>query len=169
MSDSTVTVPEQLEITPGILRALLAGLTEQQISWKPAPERFSIAEALAHLAHAEHHAYRVNYDRFAKPEDSELRPYDTDALVARGRFSGRPPSESLDEFERRRTENLALLKGREDRTLPQRFVGPISLSNLLNECALHDLAHIRQIAELVRAIKYFPHIGAYQKFNKVNP
>jgi hypothetical protein len=48
-------------------------------------------------------------------------------------------------------------------------VGPISLSDVLNECAYHDLGHIRQIAELVRALKYYPNMGLYAKFYKVNP
>ena len=162
-------VPEQLKITAGILRALLAGLTDEQMNWKPGPDRFSIAEALAHLAHAERHAYRSKYEQFAKAEESVLQPYDTDGLVARGEYSGHPAAASLAEFERLRQESLALLPNLNDRTLPHRLVGPISLSNLLNECAFHDLGHIRQIAELVRALKYYPNIGLYRKFNKVNP
>jgi hypothetical protein len=135
-------IPEQLELTPGMIRPLLANLTPEQIVWRPAPDRFSIAEVLAHLA---------------------------DALVALGEYSGRDAVESLEDFERQRKENLARVRGLKDRTLHHKKVGPISLSDLLNECAYHDLGHIRQIAELVRALKYYPNMGLYAKFYKVSP
>jgi hypothetical protein len=37
--------------------------------------------------------------------------------------------------------------------------GEITLSQMLHEWALHDLGHIRQIAELVRARKYLGGAG----------
>jgi hypothetical protein len=40
-----------LEATPGILRGLMAELTEEDARCKPAPERFSVAEVLTHLSH----------------------------------------------------------------------------------------------------------------------
>ena len=35
---------ELLEATPGILRGLMAGLSGDDVRWKPAPDRFSIGE-----------------------------------------------------------------------------------------------------------------------------
>jgi hypothetical protein len=40
-----------------------------------------------------------------------------------------------------------------------REAGPITLNQMLHEWALHDLGHIRQIAELVRARKYLEGSG----------
>ncbi len=37
--------------------------------------------------------------------------------------------------------------------------GEITLAQMLNEWALHDLGHIRQVAELVRARKYLAGAG----------
>lgn len=162
-------VPDQLEATPGVLRLLLRGMTEEEMAWKPTPDRFSIAEALAHLAHCEHHAYAPKYRQFASHHDSELEPYDTDDMFARGEYAGRTASESLADFEQRRQRNLELVRGLQDRTLPHKKVGPISLSNLLNECAFHDLGHIRQISELIRTVRHYPRIGLYSRFYKVNP
>ncbi len=162
-------VPAQLELTPGMIRCLLTGLTPEQITWKPAPDRFSIAEVLAHLAHAEHSAYATKYGQFAAEGDSVLEPYDTDGLVARGEYSGRDAVESLQDFEKQRLKNLDRVRGLPNRTLHHRKAGPISLSDLLNECAYHDLGHIRQIAELVRALQYYPNMGLYAKFYKVSP
>jgi hypothetical protein len=38
--------------------------------------------------------------------------------------------------------------------------GEITLGQMLHEWALHDLGHIRQVAELVRARKYLEGAGA---------
>jgi len=42
------------------------------MEWKPDPERFSIAEVLAHLAHAEQYTYRVKYKNFARQESKVI-------------------------------------------------------------------------------------------------
>jgi hypothetical protein len=48
-------------------------------------------------------------------------------------------------------------------------VGPITLAQMLNEWALHDLGHIRQIAELVRARKYLAGAGPLGSFYQLKP
>src|ERR1044071_3553124 len=53
-----------LQATPAILRGLMTELTEEDARWKPAPERFSVAEVLAHLSHSEgRKVRRVHYPR----------------------------------------------------------------------------------------------------------
>ena len=54
---------DQLEATPAILRGLMCGLSVEDTEWKPAPDRFSVAEVLAHLSHSEGHCYRTRVDR----------------------------------------------------------------------------------------------------------
>ena len=48
-------------------------------------------------------------------------------------------------------------------------VGPITLAQMLHEWALHDLGHIRQIAELVRARKYLAGAGPLGSFYQLKP
>ena len=55
MEDNGVPAVGQLEATPEILRGLMRELTEEDARWKPAPDRFSVAEVLAHLSHSEGH------------------------------------------------------------------------------------------------------------------
>jgi hypothetical protein len=57
-----------LESTPAMLRDLMSELSEDDARWKPAPDRFSVAEVLAHLSHCEGHCYRVRLDRFLAEE-----------------------------------------------------------------------------------------------------
>jgi hypothetical protein len=55
MEDEGLPCLELLDSTPDILRGLMSELTEEDARWKPAEDRFSIAEVLAHLYHSEGH------------------------------------------------------------------------------------------------------------------
>ncbi len=55
----------QLESTPEILRMLMEGLSVEDTDWKAAPDRFSIAETLEHLSHAEGHCFRQRLETHA--------------------------------------------------------------------------------------------------------
>ena len=166
-------VIRQLEATPQIIESLIEGLDEADVHWKPAPDRFSVAEVLEHLSHAEAHAYRVKLDLMTSRDDPEVEPYETDSLVASGQYSGRDPEESFAHFDERREDNLEFLRslpaGFEKRTGRHRKLGRITIAELMNEWACHDLGHIRQIAELVRARKFHPHTGPYAKDYDLKP
>ena len=53
-----------LEATPAILHGLMSEISEEDVRWKPAEDRFSIAEVLSHLSHSEGDCYRSRVDRF---------------------------------------------------------------------------------------------------------
>ena len=48
-------------------------------------------------------------------------------------------------------------------------LGMITIAQLLNEFAFHDLGHIRQVMELYRANVFYPEMGVYQGYYKINP
>ena len=73
---------DQLEATPAILRGLMCDLSVEDTEWKPAPDRFSVAEVLAHLSQSEGHCYRTRVDRFVSEELPEFEP----DLVLKGEF-----------------------------------------------------------------------------------
>jgi DinB superfamily len=156
MAENGLPCLDLLEATPGILRGLMTELTEEDARWKPAPDRFSIAEVLAHLSHSEVHCYRMRLERFM----AETRPAfeSDDAQMYLDLYRGADPEEAFDQFEDQREDNLELLRalpvGAGDRVALHREFGEITLAQMLNEWALHDLGHIRQVAELVRARKY---------------
>lgn len=168
-----MTAIDQLASTPDILRALLNGVTDEQAYWKPAPQRFSIAELLEHLAHVEGHYFRALADRIVAEDNPLVEGYDTDSYIAAGAYSGRDAEESLAHWEDQRGDNVEFLSdldpGQFARTAIHPEVGQFTLENLLNEWALHDLGHIRQLAELVRAQLYYPGMGPFQAQYKVKP
>jgi len=149
-----------LEATPAILRGLMSEISDEDARWKPAPDRFSIAEVLAHLSHSEGHCYRARVDRFLAEEMPDLEPDDAQMhleLYKNGNL------EDFGHFEDQRETNIELLRGLPaeagSRKAMHLAAGEITLSQMLHEWALHDLGHVRQIAELVRARKYLAGAG----------
>lgn len=161
MTDNGLPCLDMLEATPGILRGLMSALTEEDARWKPAPGRFSVAEVLAHLSHSEGHCYRMRLDRFMSESLPEFEP--DDAQMYLDLYRDADPEDSFDQFEEQREANLEYLRdlpaGAGDRLALHKEHGRISLAQMLHEWALHDLGHIRQIAELVRARKYLAGAG----------
>lgn len=172
MANNDLPCLELLAATPDILRGLMAGLTDEDARWKPAPDRFSIAEVLAHLSHSEGHCYRVRLDAIAH----EQRPHieRDDAAMHLDLYRDRDPEDEFAHFEEQRETNLDFL-----RELPDGVdaltpaihseLGEVTLGQILHEWALHDLGHIRQVAELVRARKYLPGAGAFQRYYDLKP
>ena len=79
----------------------------------------------------------------------------------------------LDHFEAERETNVEFLRGLPvsagDRVAMHKDVGEITLAHMLHEWALHDLGHVRQIAELVRARKYAAGAGPLGKSYQLMP
>lgn len=150
-----------LEATPAILRGLMSEITDDDARWKPAPDRFSIAEVLAHLSHSEGHCYRARIDRFLAEELPEFEP--DDAQMHLDLYRNADPEKAFGNFEDQRESNIELLRGLSTETgsrkAMHRAAGEITLAQMLHEWALHDLGHIRQVAELVRARKYLAGAG----------
>jgi hypothetical protein len=160
-----------LEATLAILRGLLSEIAEDDSRWKPAADRFSIAEVLSHLSHSEGHCYRARLDRFLNEEMPEFEPDDAQMHLAA--YKNADPDEALQNFENQRETNIVLLRGLPaqagNRRALHRAAGEITLSQMLHEWALHDLGHIRQIAELVRARKYLAGAGPLGEDYKLKP
>ena len=171
MDDNGLPCLDLLEATPAILRGLMCEVSDEDARWKPAPDRFSIAEVLAHLSHSEGHCYRLRVDRFVSETLPEFEP--DDAQMFLHLYRNADPEDSFDHFEEQRDTNVEFL-----RSLPRRsgeraarhlVAGAITLAQMLHEWALHDLGHVRQIAELVRARKYLVGAGSLGESYELKP
>jgi DinB family protein len=171
MEDEGLDCLDLLEETPGMLRGLMRELCHEDAAWKPAPDRFSVAEVLAHLSHSEGQCYRMRVDRFLHEEMPEFAP--DDAQMYLDLYREADAEDALDHFEEQRETNLEFL-----RTLPRaagerramhQEAGEITLQQMLHEWAMHDLGHIRQIAELVRARMHWRQAGKLGESYKLRP
>ncbi|MGB7434335.1 MAG: DinB family protein [Candidatus Acidiferrum sp.] len=128
-----------LEKMPALLELLLRDVPGEALEWKPAAERWSIAEVLGHLVMIEK-LYGQRARRIVLETSPTLPKYDAGS-----------------------EENAAKKSGRHAE------LGVITLSEMLHELANHDLGHLRQIAELYRAYSFYPHAGPYQKYSNLKP
>lgn len=160
-----------LEATPAILRGLMSEISEEDARWKPAEDRFSIAEVLSHLSHSEGDCYRPRVDLFLSEPMPEFEA--DDAQMHLEVYRNADPEEARGHFEDQRGANLKLLRGLPaeagNRKALHRTAGEITLSQMLHEWALHDLGHVRQIAELVRARKYLAGAGRLGNDYRLKP
>jgi hypothetical protein len=171
MNDTGLPCLDLLEATPTILRGLMAELSPTDVRWKPAPDRFSVGEVLAHLSHTEGHCYRTRLDRFLSEDNPEFESDDAQHHLEL--YRNMDPEDAFDHFEEQRETNIEALRdlppAAGERRAIHKKVGPITLSQMLNEWALHDLGHVRQVAELVRARKYLAAAGPLAGFYQLKP
>jgi hypothetical protein len=157
---------DQLAATPEILRLIMAGVNDQRSQWKPSADRFSIAETLEHLSKVEGHIFRDRVDRILAEDNPNIEAYDTDEYFASGAYSNRDAEESFAHWEEQRESNIEILEELEPASLNRRArharLGEITLGHVLNAWAWHDVGHIRQIAEIVRTLLYYPEMGPFQ-------
>ncbi len=161
-----------LEQTPIIIEKIIHTASNQQLHWKPSMERWSIAEILAHLADVEDAGFRQRIKKMSEENSPFLESYDQNALYKAGKYAGRA-QDHLKNFCHERDRTLSWLRylpaGVLSRTGKHQEFGPITVAHLMNEWALHDMGHIRQILEVYRAHAFYPHMGPFQKGYKLNP
>lgn len=171
MSDNGLPCLNLLEATPRILRDLMCELSEEDARWKPAPDRFSVAEVLAHLSQSEGECYRMRVDRFLTEELPAIEA--DDAQFHLDRYRDRDSGHEFAHFEDQRDSNVDYLRtlppGAGERRALHSEAGEITLAQMLHEWALHDLGHIRQIAELARARKYLAGAGPLGRSYQLKP
>jgi len=161
-----------LEKTAILLETLLRGLPEDLLHWKPAPERWSIAEVLGHLADIEQ-LYADRTRRMVTEDMPRLQRFEPAKTEGRGDAMLANAAENLEVFHRARRATLVLLRSIPPDSGERRAVhselGEITLREMLHEWASHDLGHLRQIAELYRAHAFHPHAGPFRKYSNIKP
>jgi hypothetical protein len=157
-----------MEKTPQVLETMLGGVAPDVFRWKPAADRWSISEVLSHLADCEDClAERVR--RFVLEDTPQLNEYEPPA----DGFAAGTPQEHLSRFTHTRRALVQFLRTLPPdigaRTAQHSKLGLITLEQMLNEWASHDLGHIRQIAELYRARAFHPNAGPFAAYQTLNP
>jgi hypothetical protein len=175
MSDPRIPNYEQclqvLRQTPGLLRGVMNMATPAQLDWRPPADRWSISMVLAHLAEVETRGFQSRFTAMLSSPDAVLPAYDQMAQFrARTEFD---PHAEIARFQAARADTLAMLEhlpdGAGERSGRHEELGPITVAQLLNEFAFHDLGHVRQVMELYRSQVFFPEMGVYQGYYKINP
>jgi hypothetical protein len=144
-------VIEVLERTPGVLRALLEGLSEPWLRGNEGPDTFSPFDVVGHLIHGEETDWIPRARIILEHGESRpFTPFDRFAFYEKSR--GKSLTELLSTFETLRAQNLETLRRLEltpetlDRKGTHPELGPVTLRQLLATWCTHDLGHLGQIA-----------------------
>ena len=157
-----------LERTPRVLRTLLATLGPEWIDATEGPETWSPYVILGHLVHGERTDWIPRAEIIlAQGANRRFQPFDRFAQLEESR--GKSLEDLLDEFSRRRAENLATLS-RWRLTDAQLALegehpvfGTVTLRQLIATWVAHDLGHIAQTAR-VMAKQYRQAVGPWREY-----
>jgi hypothetical protein len=138
---------------PWKLAALLKGRKKQQLTRRPAPGKWSVAEIVAHLADAEI-AISWRLRQILSTDGVALQAYDQDSWAAAFAYARRDPKDSLAHYRIMREANVALLK-----SVPRKLWdnhgmhaerGRETIAHMVRLAAGHDLNHLQQIERILK-------------------
>jgi DinB superfamily len=143
---------EPLNILTGTsLNHLLGDVPSAGLDWRPAEDRWSIAEILAHLADAEVvFAFRIR--KIISEPGSSVPSYDQNQWASRMNYRQRHAQHSLSTFQALRALDLDLLRGLSEEQWESAGIhqerGRESVRQMVRLYAGHDVNHLRQIESL---------------------
>ncbi len=134
-----------------LVATVMTGAAGAELDFKPAPDKWSVRQIVAHLADSE----MVGGDRFRRliaEENPTLIYYDQDAWAEKLNYHRRKTSEAMESFRRMRAENYDILKDQPEEAFERAGThsqrGRISLRDMVELMANHAESHSRQIREV---------------------
>lgn len=142
------------QAAPKKLAQLIKGKTKKQMTRRPAPDKWSIAEIVAHLADAEIAiAWRLR--QILSNNAIPIQAYDQDSWARTFNYGRRDPRQSVAYFTSLREANLTLIKSVPRKLLDNYGIhqerGNESASHVLRMVAGHDINHLRQVEAILQA------------------
>jgi hypothetical protein len=134
------------------LERLIKGVPTSKLRKRPASDKWSVVEILAHLADAEIViAWRIR--SILGAPGTPIQAYDQEAWAAAGNYAKRDPRKSIEQFRATRDANLAFYKS----LTPEQWKyfgmhaerGEESLERIARMIAGHDINHILQIESIL--------------------
>lgn len=138
------------------LERLIKGMPASKLRKRPAPEKWSAGEILAHLADSEIViGWRLR--QILGAPGTPIQAYDQDSWAAAGHYEKRDPRKSAEQFRVVREANLALLKSLTPGQWKHHGMhserGEESIEHIVRMIAGHDINHANQIERIVGAKK----------------
>jgi hypothetical protein len=134
------------------LERLIKGVPTGKLRKRPAPDKWSVSEILAHLADAEIvGGFRMRLILGAP--GTPIAAFDQDSWVTSGHYAKRDPRKSVEQFRVVREANLALLKS----LTPDQWKhygmhaerGQETIERIVRIFAGHDINHLQQIEKIL--------------------
>jgi len=159
-----------LASTPDKLKREIASMSLKEMKTRPAPNKWSVREVLAHLDDVEEIGMRARVAAMIEAENPLLPSFDQEERAQEMKYNCKHPLKSLASLTRQRQANLIWLNRLKPAQLKRRGthekVGNLSVEELVTEWAFHDLGHLKQILEIKR-YRLYPRIGNMRGFYKL--
>jgi uncharacterized damage-inducible protein DinB len=147
---------EAVEKSPKQVAAAVSGLTEKELRYKPAPDKWSIHEILGHLADVEIvYAYRLR--QMLADKKPVIAPMDQDDWARNLGHLETPPPELVALYGLNRHANLRILQRLKPGDLEKSAYHPetkqdFTVAQLIERMAAHGANHLEQIERLKREV-----------------
>ncbi len=142
-----------LAATPGRLKEVLRGARKADLTFTPAPGKWSMLEIVCHLRDMEREAYLARYRRLLAEDDPRLPDIEGERLALERDYRSAKLADALRDWRAARRETLALLRrlkaGDWARSGVHESAGPLTVETLLRRQAVgNDEAHLQQLAAI---------------------
>lgn len=141
-----------MQSAPPTISKLITGATNEQLTTAPQPRKWTVTAVIAHLADDEL-VTSWRYRQMLENPGCALAGFDQDKWAEYGRYSEWSPKEALAMFTLLRYANLRMLRKltpeQWDRHGMHAERGRISVRDLAQHMAGHDLNHIEQIRRIL--------------------
>jgi uncharacterized damage-inducible protein DinB len=143
----------ELQQSTEMIRALVAGITQEEAQVKPDEGAWSVLEVICHLYDEEREDFREHLDFILHRQDEEYHVIDPQGWIKERRYNQRDFAEMQEKFLAERSQSLAWLKSLPnpdwDATYTSEY-GSVSAGEMFSCWVAHDNLHIRQLVELRR-------------------
>src|SRR5262245_61010592 len=148
------TLYQELAQSTEMIRALLAGIRQEEAQFKPSPGRWSILEVVCHLYDEEREDFREHLNFILHRQYEEWHPISPFAWVKLRKYNEQNFKIMQRKFFDERARSLAWLKTLKKanwkKTYTSKF-GSMKAGDMFSAWVAHDNLHARQLVELRRA------------------
>jgi len=136
---------------PAMLASAVAGLTDEDVRWKPPSGAWSILEIVCHLADEEAEDFRLRVLSTLDDPAKAWPSIEPEESVTQRRSNEKVLAEEIGRFTRERAESMRRLRELTDpdwqKTYHHPTVGDLRAGDVMTSWAVHDMLHLRQIAK----------------------
>lgn len=147
------TLYQELQNSTEMIRALLAGITQEEAQMKPSPESWSILEVICHLYDEEREDFREHLDFILHRQNEPYHRIDPQSWVKERHYNEQNFGAMQEKFFAERKQSLDWLTEMANSDWNITYTseyGSLSAGEMFSCWIAHDNLHIRQLVELRR-------------------
>lgn len=146
------TIVQELAANHAVFSSLLNCITKEQITWTPAPDKWSALEIVCHLYDEQREDFRTRLKRTLENPEKPLRPIDPVGWVTERNYADKNFEEMVRNFLEERNRSIdwlsSLISPSWKNIHQHPKLAPTSAELCLANWLAHDYLHIRQITKL---------------------